>query len=128
MEESLRALIEGALAAQARADIAHQQLIVAERAHSEAMSQLRTEVANLDHALANRIAIYGDSVVRLSLTDRYMNIKEVVLIPLVQVLKAAPPTTPPVEQPAIPKSQPAPPPNTVPPPSHGTSPPRTGKR
>lgn len=119
MEEALRALIEGALAAQSREEVAREQLRVAERAHSEAVSQLRTEVANLDHALSNRIAIYGDNIVRLTGGPGASGIREIVLVPLVHVLKAAPPAKP---------QSPTPPPNTVPPPSHSTNPPRAGKR
>ncbi len=122
MEEQLRALIEGALAAQDRERIANEQLRVAERAHAEAVNQLRTEIANLDHTLSNRVAVYGDSIVRLTGGPGPNGIREIILIPLVQVLKAAPPT-PPVEQPVTPKSQPP-----VPPPSHSTNPPRAGKR
>lgn len=119
MEEALRALIEGALAAQAREEVAREQLRVAERAHSEALAQLRTEIANLDHTVANRVVMYGDHIVRVGGSVSAMGMKEVVLIPIVQVLKAAPPA----------KSQsPAPPPNTVPPPPPNTNPPRAGRK
>lgn len=112
MEESLRALIEGALAAQKRADIAFETLRAAERARDEAVSQLRTEVANLDHAIGSRIAIYGDNVVRLAMIDvNGTGIRSVMLIPLVQVLKAAPPEKPVEPLPVAPK-QPATPPSS----------------
>lgn len=117
MDESLRSLIEGSLAAQERATLLHTQLRLAQEAYNDASNQQRDEVTNLSHALANRVAVYGDNLVRVVMNSS-TGYPEVSLIPLVHVLKAAPPKS--VEPPA------AKPP--VPPPSHGTTTPKAGKK
>jgi predicted component of type VI protein secretion system len=103
----LRALIEGALAAQSEFDAASRREEAARDATQRAAERCRNEVNALEAVLNGAVVVFGDKLVRVGSGSGGFPVRTLIATPLVSVPVAAPPPAPlpeadpPVERKAI---------------------------